>query len=194
MSCVLLVPSSAARTHFYFPLFASIKTWSGWPVPCRNMSVQTRPHACCPQGRRGSSSLPSVHADKAAATANPARPTELVWALVGSDSRRRVCVYIRSIWTTCNWTLLVFLHNSIPLEPHNILLIAHGLATYFASKAAATDSLSMLMFQTPTRSPSGSWFLEEHCCILQSLVLTQQRTLQTQKLVVLFYIKYSTFR
>lgn len=143
-------------TYCTFPAACCLahKTRSHQQVPRTNTSVQTYsqlhrgacPHVCCLRGRRGSSSpAPAVvaylHTPSRQPAVNP-RPTEPVCAVVGSDSCRQFVSTLGAfgqLWTTCKRTLLVFLHNSIPLEPHNILVIALGLETYFASMKAAMD-------------------------------------------------------
>lgn len=140
------VPSSAPRTHLFHPPSGLLPATPDTETPTASMHQHQRaphracPRACCPRGGGG------AHPSPQGARASSGRRADDPPRTRGARLRRcrlrllqTVCIYIRSISTTCNGTLLVFLHNSIPPEPHNILLIALGLETYFASKAAAMD-------------------------------------------------------
>lgn len=154
MSCIrVFLQAQQGLTSFTFPAACSLPLKTRWhqQAPYTKTGVHTRSQlqpprlSMCvlPAGPEGKLT-PRFSLCGSAATAEQTTYREPAphGACLRSCRLRflqTVCVYIRSIWTTCNWTLLVFLHNSIPLEPHNILLIALGLETYFASKKAAMD-------------------------------------------------------
>lgn len=147
LSCIgLFLQTQWGSTYSTFPAACSLLLRTVTPPgtthnqQCANLQPATPwclPTCLLPPGMEGSSPLPQgVQISSSHRADNPPWPHGACLSSSGSGSCRQ---FVSTLGAFCNSTLLVFLHNSIPLEPHNILLIALGLETFFASEAAAMD-------------------------------------------------------